>query len=335
MTSSVLRGSIRRGALLSVAAAAAVTSVARTGQAADKGASKRSICNPVAKDYAQAQKEQAAGHLARAVELYSACAATTECGGLAPRCQARLQEARAQLPSVVPLVTDDTGNAYTEVQVKMDGTPLISRLDGMALPVAPGLHEFDFATDKGVFAKRKILVAEGQHYRPVEVHMPNPDGTPKVEPPPSTGASPMTGRPVDVTPSAQPSSEKPVPEETRPEPADRPAPKRGPGWLPYAVGGLGVASLGAGVLLTAWGKKDNDSLQGCQPNCFQSSVDHVRTLYLAADVAYGVGVAGLGTAAVLFLVRGSRAEAPPPPAAVKLDVQPTRSGALASLRGTF
>jgi len=49
----------------------------------------------------------------------------------------------------------------------------------------------------------------------------------------------------------------------------------------------GLASLGAGGLLFYWGRKDNSLLTGCSPNCPQSSVDHVRKIYLASDRSAG------------------------------------------------
>jgi hypothetical protein len=120
---------------------------------------------------------------------------------------------------------------------------------------------------------------------------------------------------------------------TEETPRDRPS-KRGHSALPYAIGGVGVLALGAGALLTVWGRKDNDALAQCSPHCLQSNVDHVRTMYIAADVSFGAGVVGLGVATALFVVDHSEA-APAPRSAWAFDVVPAPSGAVASFSGAF
>jgi hypothetical protein len=97
--------------------------------------------------------------------------------------------------------------------------------------------------------------------------------------------------------------------------------------------------LGAGgfVLLSAWGKKDNDLLKQCAPNCRQGSVDRVKERYLAADVSLGVGAAALTSALLIYALSGSRSETPAHhESAYSVDVHPTTgAGALANLKGSF
>jgi hypothetical protein len=81
---------------------------------------------------------------------------------------------------------------------------------------------------------------------------------------------------------------------------------------------VGLAALGAGAALTYWGRRDNDLLARCAPYCSPASIDHIRQLYLASDIAIGTGVAAIGIAGVIFL-----------------DVRPAPSGAIASVAGTF
>jgi len=111
----------------------------------------------------------------------------------------------------------------------------------------------------------------------------------------------------------------------------------GPSAFAYVLGGVGLLGVGAGALLTYWGKTDNDALAQCAPNCLSSSVDHVRTMYLAADVSFGVGAVLLGAATWMFATSHS-GERPIPaaaPSAAILDLEPTRSGAIATVRGAF
>ena len=95
---------------------------------------------------------------------------------------------------------------------------------------------------------------------------------------------------------------------------------------------------GAGfVLLSAWGKKDNELLRQCAPSCQQASVDRVKQRYLAADVSLGVGAAAFSSALLIYALSGSNGEQPARnEKAYSLDVHPTTgTGAVASLKGSF
>ena len=90
-------------------------------------------------------------------------------------------------------------------------------------------------------------------------------------------------------------------------------------------------------MLVYWGRKDNDLLARCAPNCPQESVDHIRKLYLASDISLGVGIAALGAAATWMILgssSGSQEERANKPRYV-VDVRPTPAGAFASVAGTF
>ncbi len=91
----------------------------------------------------------------------------------------------------------------------------------------------------------------------------------------------------------------------------------------YLLGGVGLAGVGAGGLLTYWGKTDNVALGACSPSCPPASVSHIRNLYLAADASFAAGGAALGVAALLFALPHG------------VEVMPAKSGAVASFRGTF
>jgi hypothetical protein len=63
-------------------------------------------------------------------------------------------------------------------------------------------------------------------------------------------------------------------------------------------------------------------------------VDHVSHMYLAADISLGVGILALGAATWLFLAEPSEEE-PRSTQAYRFDVQPTASGAFATVRRAF
>jgi hypothetical protein len=252
--------------------------------------------------YANAQKDEGSGQLREARDLLLTCAKPT-CGTfLYKECTARYTQLGNDIPSVVPLA-DKGGVPIVDARVTMDGALLASRLVGQAFPVDPGLHEFAFSTDGGVFATQKVMIAAGQRNRPISASIHSAVSMPVAQ--------------------EQPGQEQP-------KKARRSA-------VPYLLGSAGLAGVGAGALLVYWGRKDNEALGQCSPSCSESSLDHIHTLYLAGDIAMGAGVAALGLATWRFFATPhfTGDDAPARPAATGFDVQPTRSGAFASVSRSF
>src|SRR2546429_3100738 len=109
------------------------------------------------------------GELQRAQREFVNCA-KPKCGHfLEHQCTVEYAELQAETPSVVPVVNDSTGRPIDDVQVTMDGQPLTSRIDGRAIPIDPGVHEFSFEKDQQVLAARKLLVLQGERNRPIVV----------------------------------------------------------------------------------------------------------------------------------------------------------------------
>jgi hypothetical protein len=308
-------------------------------------AGKRAVCTPAYAAYKDALESEKAGHLREARELLQTCMQATVCGGLVPKCTAKYNEIGTDMSSVVPVVTDEAGEPRVDVQVKVDGAPLCSRLDGKGLPVEPGVHEFTFSTDGGVFSTQKIMIVEGQRNRPISASLRSPEkGTHKTTvvasaaPTPQAASEPPAPdrRATEKPASEPPAPRESVPEEAAPQDASSESPPRGGRslLLPLVLGGVGLAGLAAGGLLTYWGVKDNDALGQCKPSCPPSSVDHIRTLYLASDVSLGVGVAALGVATWLYM-RSPSTEKPAPQTGYVFDLHPTPSGAFASVKGAF
>jgi hypothetical protein len=93
-------------------------------------------------------------------------------------------------------------------------------------------------------------------------------------------------------------------------------------WIVGTVGLVGVTTFGA--LATA-GLLEKNGLddERCAPRCDSGDVDRVRGLFLGADIALGVGLAGLGIAPILYFT------SPATPA------EPRLSGGGFSWGGTF
>jgi hypothetical protein len=271
------------------------------------------------------------GHLRDARELFESCAKPA-CGSyLNQECTSQATQLDADIPSVVPVVTDGQDAPRVDVEVRMDGVVLTSKLGGQALPVDPGLHEFTFSADQKVFATQKLMIVQGQRNRPVAISMRSSNVV-------VNGASdlPASSKPAGDNAASDRSS----PGEGAPSAItlDGSPAKGGPGGVPWVIGSVGLAGLGAGALLVYWGRVDNDSLVTNCPNggCSQASVDHVRTMYLAGDIAAGAGLAAVVVSTV-WLLAGSHsvAEKARTAARCQFDVQPARSGGLATLSGAF
>jgi hypothetical protein len=262
------------------------------------------------------------------------------------KCAAAAEQVTSDLAFVQPIVTDDAGRRLAEAKVTMDEEPL-PRMDARGVPVDPGEHRFSFSARVGpwpgheVSITRTVAIAQGQR-GPLALAL-----TLAVEDGADDDA--QTGslaHASDTQPAADATKPPEHPAPTAPEQPtpdvvaahDAPPVRGGRSALPYLIGGVGLLGVGAGALLTYWGKSDNDALGQCAPNCQPSSVAHIRQLYLAADLSIGAGAAALAVSGWLFATSRSGeagSVAAKPPAAYLFDVQPMRAGAVATVKGAF
>jgi hypothetical protein len=291
---------------------------------ADKGRRTDGVCAAAADAVQSARASEQAGRVRAAVASYRICAAETACTALAPKCVARVRAMEEKLPSVVFLANDESGGALAEVQVTVDGQVVASKLDGRAMSIEPGLHDVAFVAPGGACASAKVMIADRQQDRVITVVL---------HPPPVAAPAPSVS-----IPAAAPRREA-DPLAVREVPAAAPAGMghwampRSP-W-PYVLAGAGLASVAAGAVLAVWGNEDNSRLENeCKPQCSLGSLQHVRNMYIAADVAYGTGGAGL--VAATWWIAGSRSqEKPPAIGTAPVDVRLLPSGAFAAVSGSF
>jgi hypothetical protein len=261
-------------------------------------------CLNVLKD-AKAKEQE--GELQAARVLLRQCAQTPCSAFVRQQCANKNTKLEMDTPSVVLLVTDAAGGSRTDVQVKVDGEPFASALDGRALPINPGMHDFSFIADGHVFATQRILIVQGQRNRFITANIGKPG---------SRGA-------VATEATAESTSEE----------AAAPKHRR---ILPLVLTGVGVASLGAGAVFTLWGRKDNTNLSNCSPDCSAATLSHIKRVYQTADIAIGVGVAALAAAYWSYAFsQGSSGESKSSETALRLDVAPTTSGGFAAVSGRF
>jgi hypothetical protein len=282
--------------------------------------------------YNKAQERAKSAHLRDAREFLSKCA-RPQCGSfLQQECTHLYTQLETDIPSVVPLVADETGAPHALVEVRMDGELLTSKLDGHALLVDPGKHEFTFSTDLGVFAKKKIMIVQGQRNRPISavLHTGRKGAPLVVDTAPEGVATGAAAAAPEVMSGTGAAAETPSATETRGTEAEQTAEKtsqiadsdsserrapravtrvrrvesgNGPGILTYATAGVGVLGVTGYFLLNYWGKKDNDKLGDCAAAgnlCPVASVDHIQKLYLAANISGGIGLVALAASAYLY-----------------------------------
>lgn len=264
----------------------------------------------------QAGVDQAlAGHLHDASSIFQNCALDSCKSPVRQLCESKLFRLELDAPSVVPLLDDAGGSPLIDATLTMDGALLATRLDGRAIAVDPGVHVFVFERGGEVISTQTLVIAQGQRNRELRASVPKP--APEPPPEPEIAAAPLPARaPVTLMPHE--------------------APENGPSAAPYLLGGAALLGAGAYALLSTWGRGDNAKLSQCKPNCSAGAVSHIRALYIAADVSLGIAAAAAIASVTTFILSGSGSHRESNShASYALSIQPERSGALATFRGTL
>ncbi len=242
------------------------------------------------------------GHLVSAINGFELAAEEAKKAGksaadVAENAAPRAEALRKRVPA---LKLHPTGRILRS-RILLDGSPVAAALLDTEIPVDPGKHVIEVDTAGKPGFRHELTLAE-RETQTLDVEVDDKD-----EPAP--------------VPSAPPAA-----------PADPPRRSR----LPvYVAGGVGVASLvGAGVFLglrqSAIAEvrshcKNGDS--GCDPNDYATSLNGER-YGTVSSVLFGVGLAGVATAGVLFFVLPSAPKAAlAEPKATALRFEPTVGGA--------
>ena len=218
------------------------------------------------------QQLRSSGHLIEARKVLAACTASA-CPAVVRRdCGRWIEEIDAAQPSITVKLEDDAGADSPDGRVLVDGQPMARGADGRAISLDPGVHKLVWARDAGN-VEQEVVIREGERNRVVVLRVP-----------PRT-----VGRPTDTTdvPSPPPRARSP---------------------LPYVVGGLGIALVGAGGILWGLGLHDRSYLSStcaAAHTCAQHDIDVSRTKLIVGDVLIGVGVVAVAGAIFLFLKQSS------------------------------
>lgn len=286
--------------------AGCVCLVASSASATDK----TSLACIQASDEGQTARDS--GNLLRSRELFAQCAAQT-CPALIRRdCTSWLEQVQQQVPSVVLGAHDSQGRDVLDARVTVDGKSIEKPVDGGSVELNPGSHVIRWEEAGLEPVEVRIALRLQEKNRPVVATFAAPLGATSMSSTASPDALAATGGPE--RPNAPSSGRVGVPASA------------------YLLGGIGVAALGAfgyfGIRASADSSRLHDT---CAPACDHASVESLKTKVLVADIALGVGVVGLATAAFIAL-RGGRS---PRAAAWDVHVAPAEGGARAQMRMTF
>lgn len=228
------------------------------------------------------QKAEQGGRLRKAVEQFTACAADDGCPDVIRKdCMALRDEANEALPTVTFAVSDGA-HEVTNVRVFVDDELVMSRLDGLAVPLDPGRHRLKLVLPQGRVIASEVLLHEGQKNRLISVQTAKPP-----TPPAATDAAAVDGQPSRRTSSP----------------------------ALWAASGVGVSALALGTTFALFGRAEEQAVADCAPRCtpaMRANLDRARRDYLVANIGFGVAGAAAATAIVLYLATPSQTTKPPP-----------------------
>lgn len=221
----------------------------------------------------QAQELRAAHKLNEAKEKLIDCSRSSCPNVVSQDCTQWLSEVTAVTPSVVIDATDMAGHSVRAVHVWLDGVKVLDGLNGEALSVDPGTHQFRFEAEGMRTVEQQITLKESETNRSIAVRL----------------ASQQPPAPFAKSPEESQGS-------------------RLKATLPYALVGVGAVALGSFAYFGIKGKSEANDLAdtcGATKTCRQSQVDPVRHHLLIADISLGISLVSLGVATWMFVSQHS------------------------------
>jgi hypothetical protein len=226
--------------------------------------------------------EEHLGQLAAALGDYELAAHEADEAKVA-EVSAQVASRRDELKARIPQLTITRGAGGEYASVSLDGVSLGASSIGVKLPVDPGPHRVE-ALASGFKPFRATIDIGEKESKKVEVtleRIPAPAQNPD-----AVAVGTTTAPDADVEPPRT-------------------------NVLPFVVGGVGVASLGAGVVFLLLRQNAINTLDTeCTlppghecPASAQSTYDQGKTYNLLANISLGVGAAAVGAGTVLFFTQ--------------------------------
>jgi hypothetical protein len=260
-------------------AAASVIGVCEPGQAANPPASE---C--LAASHAAIRADNEHRLRSERTELLL-CAAAGCPADIRKECIRRVDEINLLIPTIVFDAKDAAGNELSAVKVIMDGEVLTERLEGIALSIDPGVHNFTFEVGGLPSVQKRFIIRERQKDRTERVTF--DAATPA---PPLAQPKPVVAHPLPPPPAP-------------PEEASRSAANK---VFTILATGVGVAGLSVGTVfgLQARSQRDEAS-KACPRLCPDGNGvkmwHDAKTAGNLSTIGFIVGGAGLAFATVFWL----------------------------------
>ena len=233
--------------------------------------------------YENSQEHRRAGALSVARSELARCAQEDCPEFIRADCAEWSKETEVEQPTVVFAARRGSRNLEA-VRVSIGDRTLAVQLLSQAIELDPGSYDIQFETPGSPTVVQHAVIRAGEKNQLIQAEFVAPPEHP-ADPAPTAGAPPLPA-------AAQ---------------AELHSRSAGPRTLPWALLGVGAASIGAGMGLSLWGRSRETQLRDtCSPNCTSSEVQSVRTKYILGDISIGVGLASMSVAAYLFFTgRGS------------------------------
>jgi hypothetical protein len=162
----------------------------------------------------------------------SICAASSCPEAVRSSCQQRLALVNQAIPSMVFFAKDGAGRDLSAIKLRIDGAVYADHLDGSAIALDPGEHEFRFETTGQQPLVKRFVMHQGEQNRRENILI-------------GAATEPVGAAPASTARAAAADS---IPQP--PATADEATPRQGSTRaLGLVVGGVGVASLAAGGIL--------------------------------------------------------------------------------------
>jgi len=188
------------------------------------------------------------------------------------------QRERAQiLPELPYLTVVVSASVQRSSSVLRDGVPLLPSAQGVEVPVDPGEHSIVFVGSDGARTEQRVVLARREH-KTVVLGFAN----------------------------AREAERAVAPVSTHSEPAPMPRGNATSPWV-YVTGGIGVAGLLTGTISGVMALRDKHVVDS---NCAgaactargKDSADAGRTEATVSTIGFGVGLAGLASSIIIYLV---------------------------------
>ena len=199
-------------------------------------------------------------------------------------CKNRVSEVNKAIPTVVFDAKDDEGRDVTAVSVTMDDQPLAPRLEGTAISLDPGEHNFRFQMAGQPAVERTLVIAEGVKERHETIVL----GT-------TVTATAAAETPASFPPSAD-NTQSSAP--TAPPPSSMTGPETPGARSNTKTVGVVVGSVGAAALVVGgvFGALSFSKWSSAQTECKTSvaCANHAQAMSDKSDAATSATVSTVG-----------------------------------------